>query len=264
MTSPETGVTTVSDKQEEPARLSPHQRLIGTLFSPGETFQDINRKPDWILPLIVAMIFSFAGNFIIINRVKPDWEQLGRKQVEQRLQKQGKSLSDLSEEQRQAIEKQVKFGSKFSSYFVYIVPVFVPVLTALLALLFWGSALLFGGQTTYKKVFSVSLYTNAVVIVVATIVNIVVAFLRNPEDIDLTKGAIAVTNPGMLMPPETSAILIALLSQLDIFTIWYLILITIGISAVSKNLKPSMAAAAVFSLWAIWVVVRVGIAAVFG
>ncbi|HEV2248156.1 MAG TPA: hypothetical protein VGW37_16020 [Terriglobia bacterium] len=35
-------------------------RLLGVFIEPGTTFEDIARKPDWISPLIVLVLVSFA------------------------------------------------------------------------------------------------------------------------------------------------------------------------------------------------------------
>jgi hypothetical protein len=263
MSSPDMGVGTVSEKQEEAARLGPHQRLIGTLFSPGETFQDIGRKPDWIVPIVIAIIFTVAGNLIITNRLKVDPEAIARRAIEQSLQQRGKSISDLTDQQKEAIESQVKMSVKIQKAAPVLAAIFIPISIAFLSLLFWGAGILLGGQTTYKKVFSVTAYSFSMVLAVcAVILNTVVAFLRNPDDIDLLKG-IAMTNPGMLMPAGTNKILTTLLGQFDVLNIWFLILMTIGLAAVSKNMRPSRAAVAVFGLWSIWLVVRVGLAAIF-
>src|SRR5438128_1324049 len=128
----------VANQEQETARLSTIERLIGTLFSPGETFQDINRKPDWILPIIVALILGIAGNFVVIKRINPDWEKIGRDQVEKSLERQGKSLSDLSGQEREAVDSRIKMGAKMGPYFAFVGPVALPIGMALLSLIFWG------------------------------------------------------------------------------------------------------------------------------
>ena len=263
MSSPDMGVGTIAEKQEETARLGTFSRLIGTIFSPGETFQDINRKPDWIVPIIVAIIFAIGGGYIIKTRLNLDPEKIARQAIEQSLQQRGKSISDLTDQQKEGIEKQVQMSVKIQKVLPVLQAIFIPIFVAILSLVFWGAGVLLGGQTTFKKVFSVTAYAFAMVMSVCTVIlNTLVAFLRNPEDINVLKG-IAMTNPGMLMPDGTNKMLTALLGQIDVLNIWFLILITIGLAAVSKNMRPSRAAVAVFGLWSIWLVVRVGLAAIF-
>src|SRR5690348_18437200 len=44
---------------DAPAR-SFASRLLGIFIEPGTTFEDIARKPDWISPIIVLVLVSFA------------------------------------------------------------------------------------------------------------------------------------------------------------------------------------------------------------
>jgi len=256
-------LTTGAEQQEAP-RLNSFQRLIGTIFSPEETFQDINRKPDFILPVIVAIVIAVAGNLVINGRLKPDWEKIIRQQYEQQLARQGKTLADLPEQQRQSMESQIKLWARMAPFFPVTAIVSTPVMIAFLALLFWVGTILIQGQSTYKKVFSVTAYAFGVVIIsVQTLLSIVVTFLRNPEDIDILKG-IVITNPGMLMPPTSSPVLVALLTRLDLIAIWFLVLMSIGLAAVCKKVSAGKAAIIVFGLWGIWVVLRVAWTAIAG
>ena len=144
MSSPDMGVGTIADKQEETARLGTFSRLIGTIFSPGETFQDINRKPDWIVPIIVAIIFAIGGGLIIKNRLNLDPEKVARQAIEQSLQQRGKSISDLTDQQKEGIEKQVQMSVKIQKVLPALQVVFIPIFVALLSLLFWGAGILLG------------------------------------------------------------------------------------------------------------------------
>ena len=38
---------------QEPAKIGAVGRIFGVLFSPGETFKDIVRKPSWFAPLVI-------------------------------------------------------------------------------------------------------------------------------------------------------------------------------------------------------------------
>lgn len=268
MSSPQT--TSVGSAEEkisyvEQPQMGAFQRLIGTLISPGETFQDINRKPDFLLPLLLAIVVSLAGNFVILKRLNPDYEKITRQAVEQQLAKNNKTISDLSPQEREAVEAQVKMGAKISPYVGYVISILSPLVIGLFALLFWAGTMLISGQSTFKKVFSVTSYIYAVVLVtIQMALNVLVAFLRNPEDIDLLKGSIAVTNPGMMLPAGSNAIVEALLTRLDIFSIWFIVLMSIGLAKVCKKTSTGKAATVVVGLWAIWVVLAVAWRAIIG
>jgi hypothetical protein len=60
------------------------------------------------------------------------------------------------------------------------------------------------------------------------------------------------TNPGYFISPDGSPVLRALLTPLDVFSFWVLILTAIGISRVSK-VKRGTALAVVFGWFAVYV-----------
>jgi len=71
----------------------------------------------------------------------------------------------------------------------------------------------------------------------------------------------APTNIGAFLNPlETNKALYALATSLDVITIWTLVLLAIGIAAVS-GVKRTSGYIAVFGWWAILVLIGVGIAA---
>src|SRR5689334_25129739 len=96
---------------KEPARMNAMQRLWGTLFSPGETFQDVNRKPTLIVPIVLGIILAFAGGLFFNWKVKPDWDRLFRTQIQKRADRGGQSLTP------EQVEQQVEFSKK-------LVPIF--------------------------------------------------------------------------------------------------------------------------------------------
>ena len=70
----------------------------------------------------------------------------------------------------------------------------------------------------------------------------------------------AATNPGYFLDPSASPVLRALLTPFDVFTIWSMVLIAIGITCIGK-VKRGTAYAVVFGWFAIMVLARVGLAA---
>ena len=57
--------TTENNHNESVEGLSIIQRLIGILISPGKTFSQIKEKPDWIIPLLVAITISISVQIVI-------------------------------------------------------------------------------------------------------------------------------------------------------------------------------------------------------
>jgi hypothetical protein len=249
---------------QEPARLGPLQRLIGTLFSPGETFEDVNRKPTWIAPILIAMITVLASTFFFQWYVKPDWDQIMRSQIKKRMERSGQTLTE------EQLQQQVGFGKTIAKFAPVIAVVVTPVIYLILAGVYALGLMFIQAKTTFLKILSVVAWSNAATGIVATVVTWSSLFVRDEEglrSIDPTKPETVVpSNLAAFLDPGTSAPIRALAGSLDIFTIWILVLLIIGFAAIagSRKITTGKTATVVFGIWVVWVLIKVGWAAVFG
>lgn len=249
---------------QEPARLGPFARLTGTLLSPGETFADVNRKPTWIAPMIIAIATVLASTFFFQWRVNPDWDSIMREQIKKRM---ASSNQSLTEEQMQ---QQIGFGKSIAKFSPLIAAVFTPIIYVVLAGIFALGLMFIQAKTTFKKILSVVAWSSAATGIVATVVTIASLMVRDEESlrsIDPTQGAgIIPSNIAAFLPSETSAVIKTVAGSLDIFTIWFLILLTIGFAAIagSRKITTGKTATVVFGFWAVYVLLKVGWAAAFG
>src|SRR5436190_9147007 len=100
--------TSVPDPEVQPA-ISPLGRVTGVFFSPKATFEDIVRKPSWILPAILLTVFSFAVCVGINQRI--NWRQYIGAQIEK-----NPDAANMSAEQK---EQRIEGGAKFAPPFTY-------------------------------------------------------------------------------------------------------------------------------------------------
>jgi hypothetical protein len=233
--------------------LSPVARIFGVLFSPKKTFEDIVRKPSWIAPILVSTVLSIIAVVVLNQRV--NW----REYIAQQIEKSPRS-AQLSADQKQ---QQVEVGAKFTVAIVYVAGVIVPICFALVVGLVMMGAynLLAGAGARFATSFAIVAHAGMVGIV-STPIFLLVLFLKPYGTIDPDNPV--VTNLGALLPDESAKWLVTLCKSLDIFTIWLLILIAIGFSAVNpKKLKGAKSFIIAFSVWAVFVVLRVGWAFIF-
>ena len=134
---------------EEPARLGPVSRLTGTLLSPGETFADVNRKPTWIAPMIIAIVTVIASTFFFQWRVNPDWDSIMRNQIKKQLERSNQSLTEEQMQQR------VSFAKGIAKFSPLIGAVFTPIIYVVVAGIFALGLMFIQAKTTFKKILSV-------------------------------------------------------------------------------------------------------------
>ena len=249
---------------EEPARLGPAARLTGTLLSPGETFADVNRKPTWIAPMIIGIATVLASTFFFQWRVHPDWDSIMRSQIKKRMERSSQSLTE------EQMQQQVGFAKTIAKFSPIIAAVFTPIIYVVCAGIFALGLMFIQAKTTFKKILSVVAWSCAATGIVATVVTMASLMIRDEEglrSIDPTQSAgIVPSNLAAFLPSDTSAVIKSVAGSLDIFTIWILILLTIGFASIagSRKITTGKTATVVFGFWLVFVLIKVGWAAAFG
>jgi hypothetical protein len=94
---------------------------------------------------------------------------------------------------------------------------------------------------------------------ILSIITTVVVLARGTFD-PTTAATMVMSNPAFLTDMKEQPVLFSLLSSLDVFTIWTLVLFTFGFAALAKMARSS-AAGIVVSLWIAFLLVKIGFAA---
>lgn len=229
---------------ESPAK-NPFERMIGVLFSPSSAFEDINRKPDWLVPMILILLVALATTYVFLSQV--DMLELVKAQIE----KSGRPLPP-----DEALQGSLKFSTIISYGAVLAgVPISYLVLGGILLVVF---GFLLGAETTFKKVYCANVYAS-VPSLVKGLIAIPILFVKQPTEFG-NPADIVQSNLGVLFDPTQKA-LHALGKSIDVFTIWYLLVLAIGLVKVSKGLTFQKALTTLVVLWALVVIAVVGWAA---
>lgn len=238
---------------EARAAVSPFGRIVGVFFSPKATFEDIVRKPSWILPVALLTLFSLAVSFAINQRI--NWTEFISQQMEK-----NPSAAQLSPEQKQ---QRAEAGAKFSPPFTYAIGLFGPIIaTLIVALVMWGAYNLLGSaNTNFPTAFGITAHAFLTGIV-SSVLLILILYLKPYGTVDLDNPV--ATNVAAFLPEDSAKWLVALCKSLDVFSIWTLLLLAIGFAATNpKKLKGSKAFSIAFTVWAAYVVLHVGWAFIF-
>jgi len=227
---------------------SPLARIAGVFASPGPTFESIARRPGWVLPLVICAVVSIAATAAVLPRLDYDTA------VREGLAKRHRTLPEDRIEQ--IVETQTRFASIW-----YVWAAFAPTVIALvLALVFWISFKAFGWELAFRQSFGVTAHAllptigaSMLLIFFATRLDII-----DPGDLgDLTHA-----NLGFLVDRHANPALHSLLGSIDVFSVWVFALLVIGFAAAAKASRRK-AAVLIGVLWAICVLGKAGLAAVF-
>jgi hypothetical protein len=219
---------------------SSFERIVGVLIAPNETLSSIARTPDWVVPLVLILVVSLISGIVIAQRV--DFASATREQMEQN--------KDVSPDQ---VERSVRMVSAISKVASYCAPLFAIIFLLIIAAVLLLAFRLFGGENNFKQSFSVSVY-GWMPGLVKSIISLPIILSR--DTVPAQELAIIVrSNLGFLVDMKTNPMAFAVLTSLDVFTIWILILYAIGFSYASR-LSKAKSAAIVVSLWAVTVLFK--------
>jgi hypothetical protein len=237
------------EPQVPAAKQNVFSRIAGVLFAPAEAFQEIARRPDIVAPLLLIVALGFVSTFMIVPRF--DFESFTAEQASQIRQKSpNMSAADA--------ERAGRMGAAVSKMFLWTAPVVGIVIFVVLAAIFLFAFRLMGGEGTYAQAFSVTLYAW-IPFVISGLITAIVVLARGSFD-PMTAATLVKSNPAFLVDMKEQPALFSLLSSLDLFSIWMLVLYVFGFSAMSR-LSRKTSAVIVVSIWAAYVLVKLGVAA---
>jgi hypothetical protein len=245
--------TTAAPVAEAPERVNALGRLVGVIFSPKSTFESIARRPNWLLPIVLLTIATLSIIGLFGRRV--GWQAFFEKQDAA----SSRFEQSSAEQQRQALQAQVRYGP----IAIYGIGAITSVLAALVvAAVFFGVFnWFFGAKFGFKT--SLAIVSHAWVPgIILALLGVFVLFVKDPSTVDLQN--LVASNGGAFLTSDAPRWQVSLLSSIDVFSFWYMILMAIGYTAAApKKLSFGKAFVTIFFLWAIVVIFRVGSAAAF-
>ncbi|OGB64135.1 MAG: hypothetical protein A2Y94_15530 [Caldithrix sp. RBG_13_44_9] len=215
----------ITEKPEEkPAEeLNFLQRVIGIFTNPERVFQYLRVKPDYILPLLLAVIlttvsspfiYDIAINDQIANIEKNDSIPDDRKEL---------IIDQISASQE---------GSRKIIYMLVVPPISVLILYALISgiFLFIGNIIL-GGKARFVQLLSIYSYSYLIVMLLGMIIKIPLILARQTTQINLS--------PAVFFSPEqVGQAIFNFIQSFDIFNIWFIVVFGIGFAVIYAFSKP--------------------------
>jgi hypothetical protein len=219
-----TDVASVSDSVQNKPDPGLFARLIGVLFSPKETFAAIVARPRWLAVMIVTLVMSSAAYYVILS--SQDMQDAIVDQQVRAMESRGNVVSD----------QQIANIERFIGYLPvgYAVGIFVlgPLFGAAIAGIVTGIfTTLMGGNGTFKQVFAVMNHAGFIPAISALFIAGMLAVGAKPIGAR-PPGA----NLGVFLPMlEDTSFLAVLLRSIDMFLLWWMVVLAIGLGVLYKR-----------------------------
>lgn len=229
-------------------------RLQGIFLEPGRTFQEINQRWNWLLPMLAVVALSFAATFVLINSI-------GQETILRQQMLRNPQIQEMPRE-RQEEMIQGALESPFTKALFYIGPLFsfLPALVVAGALLL--GLVMTGSQSTFGKVFSVTSHVFFAYSVVSTVLVLAVVLLApDPTEIDVQNPI--QSNLAFLFDREDSTFLHSVATSIDLLSLYAIGLLALGLSKISARLSLGGGLALVGGFWLLYVLAKSSLAGIF-
>ena len=209
-----------------PPRLSLPARFVGVITSPKETFESIVAHPEWfgMMALVALALAALIGGFMFTTVGQNAW-----------LEQASKGASDQQYESFLRISKYLGYGTV--AYMIVAIPLLTVIVSGILLAAFNAT----GGDATFKQVLNVVTHAGAVG-VLGQLFTVPVNYAREKMT--------SATNLTVLLPMiDEQSFLGRLLSMVDLFIIWWLIVLAIGLGVLYRR-RTQPIAMTLFGLYA--------------
>ena len=229
------------------------QHVVGLLFSPREEFPSILTRPRFWMPLVGWMALGIAFTAFWMQKVEP--REFMRNQIQQSGHADKMDPAQLEQvlDTRTGMFKPIAWGSK-----VVAPPILTLVVAAVYLFVF---RFFYAGELTLAQSLAIVAWSYFLMALVTTPLVLIVMALKDEWNVNPQEAVQA--GATMFVDRQTaSKPLYALASSLDLFSLWVLWLLSTGYAVATRRTTGS-AAVGVVSVWALYVLGKVALAAIF-
>jgi hypothetical protein len=205
-----------------PAKPAPlWEDFIDMFYAPSSVFRRRENQSPWPVILIISALLLIIS-FATYNAMSGAFET----EIRRQLAKNPQMTQDL-----------VAKAVKFASWTTRLGGLFYPIVIAIAAFFAWLIGKLVGSKLSYE--------VGLVIVAYASLVDVLKAIVTGAQALmmdsaNLTSIYNLATGPARFVDPTTaSPITLAVLSRLDVFTIWYTVLLGIGMHVSGKVSKQN-------------------------
>ncbi len=215
-------------------------RFIGVITSPKATFQSVIAHPRWfgMLALTCVTVGLLVGGYLMTKAGQDAWLDAATNSP---------FSGQVSDQQYAGMQRMAPYVGYFALLQMFVfVPIIYVVCAGLLYLVF---NVMTGGNATFKQIFAVVAHTGPIA-VLAQLFTV---------PMNMAQGSLSSkTNLAVFLPMTEGSFLGRLLGTIDVFLVWQLVVLAIGLGVLYRRRTQPIA----ITLFVIYGVIGLMIAAV--
>jgi hypothetical protein len=229
------------------------QNLVDVYFAPADAFARIVRRPAWIVPAVAYLLVAIAFFAIWSSRMEP--REFAKAQLEQSPFAQKMT----SEQREQALDQQVRMMPIFGWVGSIVGSIVGILITA--GVLHFVFRFFYAAELRFAQSLANSSWVLFAVSLVSSPLVLTVMGLKDDWNLD-PREALQANLTLLLDRTATAKPLWALVSGLDLFSIWMVFLLAVGFGVAARR-KTGSALWGVAGPWLLLVLAKVALASIF-
>lgn len=221
----------------QPAPVSPVRGLIDVFVNPAALFERLRDRPDWLIPLLIGSIVYLVVQYFL----HPYASRATLGMITDSTPPQ------MAQALRDAANKPVDWKLIFQ-------PIGYAVVCLIGAGILTGLAAMFTAKGKFKPIFSAFLYAKLVVLP-SMFLTLLIVSLRGVDAVNNMMDIMWTIGPAMFV--TENKLLFNILTQINLFEAWYVVLLVIAIQKIT-GAKRGTAITVVGVYWVIGAATQIG------
>ncbi len=238
--------------------MSTKDTITGIFFEPSAVFESLRVRPRFLVATIICIVFFMAFQLSFFQKV--GYERVVRESIEN-----GPRADQMTPEQKDAAIRMQ--GSPIVKVITLAsTPIVFAIIFVIGAAFYLLGSMLMAKQISFKQALAVWAYSSLPPIVLAMVINVILVFLKSPDDYDIVSASrrgLVRANLSFLSDARAAPILYTLMGAFDLFAFYGLFLAALGLRKVGK-MSSGSAWSVTIGIFILGLVIKVALAGLFG
>jgi Yip1 domain len=228
-------------------RMSPLARFVGIITAPKATFESVVAHPTWLGMLVLTTLMIAIGVSLPLTT-----EGGQQSQLDQQVRFMEGFGVQIGDQQYAAMQQGLRYAAIQSFIGTMVAG---PIISVIFTGILFGVFVVMGGQATFKQLFSVYVHAGAVIAASQLFLGPLNYFRQSMT---------SATNLAVVLPMiDEQSFLGRLFGMIDLFWIWWLMVLAIGLGVVYRR-RTQPIAIGLFGLYIAIIVVLAAVMNAFG
>jgi hypothetical protein len=245
-----------------PPRMSTVGTLTGIFFEPGSVFRNLRAHPQWLAAILIVGIVNAAYITAFTRRLTPD--RIVNYTADKMAETPFIPPEAVARARTQGLEQAKSPTFQAGTAAKAIIGVFFGV--AFIAGLALLGVLAFGGRMHYWQTYAVVAYVTFPATLIQKVISFIILFLKSPDDIHPITGqeTLVYDNLGLLVSGKDHPVLWVIATAIGVLSFYRLWLMATGLREGGYKVSKSAGWGVAITLFAIFLLFGIAVAAVFG